>query len=93
MSRIGVAYLASNQIQTSIANEEIIPLAPSNWTMPYKLYKFSLMNNSDCTLIVNNETEIFLQANQGFATGETDARIASVKIKESGIEFNWIGAY
>lgn len=91
--RIGSNYLASDKLQTSVANQEIIPSAPSNWTIPYKLYKFSIMNYGDCTLIINNQTEVFLKANQGFNTDETDAQITSVKIKETGIDYNWIGAY
>lgn len=84
--------MGSKSIEVSAANREIVPDAPENWTMPIKFRKFSLMNYSDCTLIVNNE-EIFLKANQGFATSYDDVRISSVKIKESGIEYNWIGAY
>ncbi len=93
MRRIGSKFIGSNQVMTSVESQEIIPPAPSNWTMPHTLYKFSLMNYNDCTLIVNEEVELFLKANQGFNTNEVDARIFSVKIKESGVQYNWIGAY
>ena len=87
-----VKIIGSNKLETSVANREIIPDAPKNWTMPIRLKKFSLMNYSDCVLIINGE-EVFLKANQGFTTGYDDVMISSVKIKETGIEYNWIGAY
>lgn len=83
-------YLGSNQLLTSVSNKEIIPNAPSNWTMGYGLSNFSIMNYDDCTLVIN-DIELFLKSNQGFSTdiGTT----VSVKIKEDGIQYNWIGAY
>lgn len=87
-----VKIIGSNKLETSVANREIIPDAPKNWTMPIRLRKFSLMNYRDCVLVINGE-EIFLKANQGFTTGYDDVMISSVKIKETGIEYNWIGAY
>ena len=88
----GTKYLGTSKIEISVANKEIIPDSPSHWTMGHRLYKFSIMNYADCTLIING-TELFLKANQGFSSDKNDASITSVKIKESGIEFNWIGAY
>lgn len=84
--------LGSSAIKTSVANEEILPAQPVGWTFAPKFMKFSLMNYADCTLIIDGE-EIFLKANQGIALDYDDASINSVKIKEDGIEFNWIGAY
>lgn len=84
--------IGSKAKETSTSNTEIIPDAPANWTMPIKFKKFSFMNNDECTLVINGE-EIFLQANQGFASGYDDAAIESVKIKESGVIYNWVGAY
>lgn len=83
-------YLGSTKLEVSKANKEIIPDSPSEWTMGYKLKKFSLLNESDCTLIVNGN-ELFLKANQGFSN--EDAAIESVKIKENGINYNWVGTY
>ena len=88
----GVKIMGSKNIEVSKSNREIIPDAPDNWTMPMRFRKFSLMNYGDCTLMVNDE-EIFLKANQGFATNYDDVMILSAKIKEAGIEYNWIGAY
>lgn len=93
MTKKGVMYLGSEAVQTSIANKEILPKPPKNWTMGYHLYKFSIMNYSDCTLVINNKAKLFLRANQGFNSDSQDASISSVKIVESGVEFNWIGAY
>ena len=91
--RMGVGYLGSDALQISIANQEIVPKPPEHWTIGYHLYKFSLMNYDDCTLIINGKTELFIKANQGFNTDTSDASITSVKIKESGVRYNWIGAY
>lgn len=84
--------IGSKNIETSVANREIVPDAPANWTIQMRFKKFSLMNYGNCTLIVNGE-EIFLKSNQGFNTDYDDAMISSVKIKENGVEYNWIGAY
>lgn len=91
--RVGTGYLGSPSIQTSVANQEIIPASPANWNIPYSLYKFSLINYSDCTLLLNDKTQLFLKAYQGFSSCETDAPIYSVKFLEDGIRHNWIGAY
>lgn len=88
----GTKYLGSKKIETSIANKEILPESPVQWTMVHRFYKLSIMNYDDCTLIVN-DTELFLKANQGFNSDKNDASIFSLKIKEDGIKFNWIGAY
>lgn len=88
----GSEYMGSSKIETSVGNREILPKSPAHWTMVHRFYKLSIMNYSDCTLIVN-DTELFLKANQGFNSDKNDASITSLKIKESGVEYNWIGAY
>lgn len=93
MSR-GTNYLGSESLQTSIANEEIIPLAPDEWTSErYKFIRFSFHNEQDCTVQVNNNTKIFLTAGKGFATDENIPPITSFKIVESGIQFYYAGVY
>lgn len=91
MSR-GNGYIGSESLQTSVANEEIVPLTPPDWTSKrYTLYKFSFINGSDCTIQINNEKPIFLKANQGISTDAGDKSIKSFRILESGISFNWVG--
>jgi len=89
--RIGSLYLGSPNIQTSVANEEIVPVKPANWTMGYSFYKFDFLNKSSCHIIVNNGDPIYLEANNGFSTTEVDAIISSFKVVESGILFQWVG--
>lgn len=95
MTHKGIGYLGSNQIETSVANQQVIPNPPSNlnWTMGYSLYKFSFRNYDQCTIIINNETELFLDAGDGFEMNEIDKPITSFVIVESGIRFNWRGGF
>jgi hypothetical protein len=90
---LGIGYLGSSSLQISVANAEILPSSPSNWTTPYNFYKFSFKNDQDCHIIINGGNQIFIRANQGFEMNEIDDTITSFKIVESGITFNWIGTY
>ena len=89
----GNGYLGTSSIQTSKTNQELIPNAPENWTIGYKLVKFSFSNEQDCTVIINKGVTLFLKAGQGFEVGHDDAPITSFVIKEASITFNWIGMY
>ena len=91
--KIGNGYIGSDSIQTSVANQEIIPASPLGWTHGYSLYKFSFINDQDCTIKINNGNPIFLRMNQGFNTEKEDAPITSFKIVEGQKTFSWIGAY
>jgi hypothetical protein len=91
--RIGSGYLGSSQIETSVANQEIVPSPPVNWTLSFALYKFSFVNRESCHVVINNGNSIFLDANQGFDMAEIDVPIRSFKVVEAGINFNWLGAY
>lgn len=93
MARLGVKFLGSSGIETSTANQEIVPVAPQNWTMGYRFYKFSFNNQDDCQVIINNGDPIWLNAGQGFNSSEIDPLITSFIIVTSGIKYNWIGAY
>ncbi|MFS0643692.1 hypothetical protein [Siminovitchia sp. 179-K 8D1 HS] len=90
---IEIGYIGSQELQTSEANKEIIPSKPDDWTHGYKLYKFSFMNESDCTVVINDKYTIFLKANQGLSIDKGDEPIVSFKIKEGGIKYNFIGAF
>jgi len=86
--------IGSTQKQTSVANAEIIPSPPQTWVnVTYSFKEFELLNDQDCTLIVDGGNEIFLRANQGFKYFSEHKPIKSVKIKEAGITFNWIAVY
>ncbi|MEH7116041.1 hypothetical protein V7128_01280 [Neobacillus vireti] len=96
MARIGNGYLGSDSLKTSVANAEIIPTPPSNYSLgkKYNFYKFAYMNDQDCSVYINESTSaIFLRAGQGFETNESDAPIYSFKIVEAGITYNWLGAF
>ena len=83
-------YLGSEELQVSTANQEVIPNPPADWTIGYFLKVFSFVNFADCTVLVNNESKLFLKAGQGFNASEK-LPISSFKVIESGIEYNWIG--
>jgi hypothetical protein len=93
MERNGVGYVGTDSIKTSTSNQEIIPSPPSAWNQEYKLYKFSFSNQQDCHVSINGGNQIFLPANQGFECDETDAPIYSFIIIESGISYNFLGAF
>ena len=88
----GSEYLGSNNIETSVANQEIIPESPSDWTVKYSLYKLSLINYQDTNIIINGKTSIYLKAEQGFESEITDPRIYSFVIVDAGVDYQWIGA-
>lgn len=91
--RIGSGYNGSPALEiTTTENQEIIPSSPPEWTVGYKFYKFSFMNDQDCTVRINGDEPIFLRAYQGFNCNQHDEGISSFVIVESGINFNWIGA-
>lgn len=89
--RLGSGYIGSSNLQTSVANEEIIP-SPPQGQYRYNCYTFSFMNDQACSVVINNSSSIYLRANQGFNMDENDAPIISFKIVENGITFNWIAA-
>lgn len=89
----GKGYLGSNKIEVSTANQEIIPNPPSNWTYGYTLYKFTFKTYNDTNIIINGETNIFLRAEQEFQTDSGDAGIHSFVIVNSGVSYQWVGAY
>ncbi|HHY96780.1 MAG TPA: hypothetical protein GYA04_01965 [Acholeplasma sp.] len=91
--RIGSGYIGSEEIKTSQANEEVVPAAPANWTIPYMFYKFELYNEQECTVIINGKATIFLRAEQGWKTDCTDVPISSFVIVEPNISYNWVGCY
>ena len=92
--RLGSAYMGSSGILTSVANAEIIPSPPSHWSGKYYFYKFTFMNDQECKIIINDSNmQIYLRAGQGFEMNEVDASIHSFKIVESGVTYNWMGAY
>lgn len=92
--RIGHGYMGSSNLQTSTANQELVPSAPEGWiNSKLYFYKFSFDNGSDCHVKINGGSPIYLKAGQGFEMNEIDAQIYSFVIVESGIQFNWIGTY
>lgn len=93
MFSYGDGYLGSNNLLTSVANQEVIPSTPLDWTNGYHLYKFSFKNDQACQVIINNETTLYLRANEGFNIELGDKEIFSFKIVQADITFNWHGAY
>lgn len=79
-------YIGSPSIETSTANQEIIP-------QNYSFHKFSFINYQTCTVKINDSLPIYLAEGQGFGCDVNDTRIKSFVIIESGIQYNWVGAY
>jgi hypothetical protein len=89
----GNGYFGSSALETSVANAELIPTKPADWTQGYSVKKLSFMNNSDCTLIINGGDPIFIRGYQGFSTDYNDKYITSLKIGENGVVYNIVCAY
>lgn len=89
---MAIGYLGSDILETSTANQELVPSKPSDWTVGYHLIKFSFANVQDCTIIVNGET-IFIPAGKGFEVGKDDPPVTSFIIVQSGVQFNWAAVY
>lgn len=92
--RIGSGYKGTPSIQTSTANQEIIPPTPAGWSgVKLSFYKFSFQNKANCTVKINGGDPIYLEADDGFEVNLEDAPITSFVIVEAGIQFKFIGAY
>lgn len=91
---MGNGYLGTTKLEISTtANHEVIPNSPESWTIGYSLYKLSFWNQQECTVIINDSTEIFLMAEQGFNVEKGDLPITSFKVKQQGINYLFVGAY
>ena len=91
--RKGYGFVGSNAIKTSTANQEIIPAAPQGWNRGYHLYKFQFINYEATNVIINEQTNLYLKANQGFETETGDAEIFSFVVVDANIDYQWAGAY
>jgi hypothetical protein len=92
--RKGNGFLGSAELETSVANAEILPEAPEAWTNDlYTFYKFDFYNDQICTVKINGGDAIYLRAGQGFNSDIGDADIISFKIVEDNITYNWFGCY
>lgn len=89
----GEGYIGTSKIEVSGVNHEVIPSAPESWSTSYKCYKFSFINQSPCTVIINGDAEIFLDENQGFEMSFPDKRIESFIIVEEGVSYQFIAGY
>jgi hypothetical protein len=76
----GTNIQGSADLQTSVAEEEIIPTG-------IKYVNFEMLNDSACHVSINGSEYIYIRANQGIAIDF----ISSLKIEENSISFNWIG--
>lgn len=93
MQIIGKGYDGSPTLETSVANQEIIP-SPSIGTIRRNFYKFSFCCDEDCTIIINGIKEIYWRAGVVFQVEPGDQPITSFKIKEGGKQYYiWAGAY
>lgn len=93
MVRVGIGYLGTSQLMTSTSNLELVPSPSASWNVGYKLYRFSFLNDQDCTVIVNGVTTLFIRASQGFEINEPDAPITSFVIVTAGITYNFVAGY
>ena len=87
-----IKYVSSNGYETTTkASQEIIPQSPSTWSYGYNFKKFSFLNKTNCTVIINGISTLHLIGEIGFEIDRTDEPIESFVIVESGTEYYWIG--
>lgn len=77
---------------TSTANQELVVGLSGNWTKAPEYYKFSFINDQDCTIKVNGNT-IPLRAGQGFESTTEDVNIESFILVTASVTYNFVGAY
>lgn len=80
----------------SKANEEIIPKKTEigdGYNRPIEFKKFSFFNKNDCTIVINNEREIFLFAGLGLNISLEEESITSLRIKEDGVAYTYVAGY
>jgi hypothetical protein len=75
----------------STANQELI-VPPAGWNVKPVFYKISFYNKTPCHIKINGN-QIYLREEQGFESDTNDALIYSFVIVESGIDYNFVGAY
>ncbi len=100
MVRYGSGYIGSENLQTSIAMQEVMPNLTHDGLRLNSLYSFAFVNTESCHVIINGKkgtgeggVTIYLAEAQGFSTVLGDSPIHSFIVVESGIHFNWLGAY
>lgn len=79
-------FIGSSSILTSIENQELVKKG-------IVFHKFSYFNYEACTVSINGSSPIYLAAEQGFTSDFHDTKIKSFVILNSGVNFNWIGAF
>lgn len=90
--RVGSKFLGSTDLQTSSANQEIIPQeVPEGWTIKYKLKAFSFHNVQAAKVKINGSDPIYLGAGKGFNSNINSPEIYSFVIITEGIDFHWVG--
>lgn len=90
---MGVGYLGTDKIETSTANQEIVPAKPAGWGYGYGLYALSFYNENACVVKINKTTRVYLRASQGFVSTEKDAMITSFVIETPGVAYNFLAGY
>lgn len=97
MNHIGQGYLTSGAIKVSSANEELIPKTPEDWTVGYKVRKFSYINAEDVTVLMTdykgNVTEMILPSMVGFEIDYNDPPITSFVMKEADVPYYFSAIY
>ena len=91
--RLGYGYLGTSRVETSSANQEIIPASPSDWTVKYQIHKFSFINYDETNVIINGTTNILLGVNEGFEMSYQDAPIYSFVIVNPNVRYKFIASY
>lgn len=100
MVRYGSGYIGSSELQVSVAMQEILPNTNHQGLGLNSLYSFAFRNTENCHVIINGKkgtgeggVQLYLREGQGFSMELGDSPIHSFVVVESGVHFNWVGAY
>lgn len=83
MKRKGSKFSATNAIQTSVGNDELIPVGG-------QFLKISFSNLTGDCLIKVNGVEMFLQSGTGFDSNYDDPIIKSFIVVTPGVQYLYI---
>ena len=84
-------FKGSETLETSKANHEVVPLAPSDWTAErYTFKEFSFINMMPCVVKINGSNGIFLNTEQGF---DYKKGIKSFIVVTPNVQYTYLGEY
>lgn len=92
MSRFSAVIGGSKKEETTTVNTELVTYLGKNgnYSEPAPFQTLSFTCETDCRVIVNDETDIFLPAGANLSFESGELKITSFKIREKGVKYHWL---